>query len=459
MFRRIGYFLSDIGHWLRSHLPGRRFVIALGVLVGLGALGAGGYVAYKGLIEDDPQQPAAAPQAVIERVEASDASAEDLGFPAFATKNTTRVAGADPVADAAGVALATFPSTGGLDGPAAVSLVDVGDWPAAIAASSLVADPVSSPILFTTSGEVPELTTSALRALAPRGSPDTDDKQVFRIGSAAEPEALRTLEVAGETPAEVAAQIDELRGKLTGKEPEHILVASADEPAFAMPAAAWAARSGDPVLFAQRDSVPKATLDALSSHEGVPVYVLGPDTAVSDKAFEEIDKATGGAERIGAPDPVESAIEFARYSDGSFGWNINDPGHGFVLASAERPADAGAAAPLSASGTWGPLLLTDDPAALPSPLRGYLLDLKPGYQDDPTRAVYNHVWVIGDQEAISIPLQAQVDELAELVEVRSGTGSDVLGPPPGAPEPEVQNKAGSDGASKPGAPPKTNKGQ
>src|SRR5919199_6267888 len=33
-----------------------------------------------------------------------------LGFPVFATKNTTRVGGADPVADAAGVAQAIFPS-------------------------------------------------------------------------------------------------------------------------------------------------------------------------------------------------------------------------------------------------------------------------------------------------------------------------------------------------------------
>ncbi len=36
----------------------------------------------------------------------------DLGFPAFATRNTTRVAGADSVANAAGVALATFPPGG-----------------------------------------------------------------------------------------------------------------------------------------------------------------------------------------------------------------------------------------------------------------------------------------------------------------------------------------------------------
>ena len=53
-------------------------------------------------------------------------------------------------------------------------------------------------------------------------------------------------------------------------------------------------------------------------------------------------------------DPVENAIAFARYADGGFGWNINDPGHGFVIANADRPLDAAAAAPLSASGDLGP---------------------------------------------------------------------------------------------------------
>ena len=72
---------------------------------------------------------------------------------------------------------------------------------------------------------------------------------------------------------------------------------------------------------------------------------------------------------------------------------------------------------------------------MPAALRGYLLDVKPGYLNDPTRAVYNHVWLIGDQDAISVGFQAQVDDLAELVQVRSGARSG-LGPPPGAPEHE-----------------------
>jgi ell wall binding domain 2 (CWB2) len=208
-----------------------------------------------------------------------------------------------------------------------------------------------------------------------------------------------------------------------------------------MPAAAWAARSGDPVLFVTRKSVPKPTLKALERHENVPVYVLGPESVVSEKAFKKITEAAPGAERIAGEDPVESAIEFARYTDGTFGWNINDPGHGFVIASTDRPADAGAAAPLSASGTWGPLLVTDDGSKIPSSLRGYLLDLKPGYVDDPTRAFYNHVWIIGDQDAISVPFEAQIDELAALAKVEPGSGGSTLGPPPGEPHSESPDEA------------------
>ena len=57
-------------------------------------------------------------------------AATDLGFPAFATRNTTRVGGADPVADAAAVAQAVFPSRGEDTRPRAVrsSTPPTGAW-------------------------------------------------------------------------------------------------------------------------------------------------------------------------------------------------------------------------------------------------------------------------------------------------------------------------------------------
>ncbi len=46
--------------------------------------------------------------------------------------------------------------------------------------------------------------------------------------------------------------------------------------------------------------------------------------------------------------------------------------------------------------------------------------MKPGYTTDPTRAFYNHVWVIGDGDAISVEQQAEVSELAELAKIGGG---------------------------------------
>jgi hypothetical protein len=406
------YFLADLLHWLRTHR-----LVVLGVLLALVGLAAGGYALLSG-DEDDPTGDAPAPRVVVREIEAPEET-EELGFPAFATKNTTRVAGPDPIADAAGIALAVDPSTGGVPGPDAVSVVDAADWQAGIAAASLVAEPVGAPILISEDGELPELTSSAIGALAPAGSPDTDGHQAFAIGPAAEPDGFDTLQVEGASAAEIAAEIEQLRTRLAG-EPEHILVTTSEDPAIAMPAASWAARSGDPILYVDAEGVPEATREALERHRQVPVYLLGDGNAVPASVLKELEEIGASVDRVGAEDPVENAIEFARYASGSFGWNINDPGHGLVIANVGRPLDAAAAAPLSSSGSWGPLLVTTDAGSLADSLRGYLLDLKPGYETDPTRAVYNHVWVVGDPEAVSVEVQAQIDELAEVAPVRSG---------------------------------------
>jgi hypothetical protein len=417
--------------------PSRRALLGAALALILVGAGVAAFLIVDPDLGDDGERPAPAPKVVVREEEPPEAP-PDLGFPAFATKNTTRIAGSDAVADAAGAALAVFPSTGGVEGPDAVALVPSDDSNAGIAASVLTADPIRAPILLGEPGEVPDLTVDALISLAPQGSPETGDTQLFRIGDVEAPDGLRDQAVRGENPAELAAEIEALRRELTDEDPRHILLASADEPAFAMPAAAWAARSGDPVLFVQRKSVPGDTLETLKRYEDVPVYLIGPESAASGKVTDELEEAGIEVDRVAGEDPVENAIAFARFSaqDG-FGWGITDPGHGLVVANAERPEDAGAAAALSASGKWGPLLLIERADVLPPALEGFLLDIKPGYVDDPTRALYNHVWLIGNSGAIGVDVQAQIDELAELAKVESGTG---------APEPE--SEAEGQGGSK-----------
>jgi putative cell wall binding repeat protein len=344
-------------------------------------------------------------------------TAEELGYPAFATSNTTRVGGAEPTSNAAGVALATYPSTDEAHRPVAVVLVEAGDWQGAIAAAVLMAEPLGAPLLATEADAIPEPTAQALEALDPRGDADTKEAEAFAIGAASVPDDLQATKVGATGGAATAAAIAGLRDRLFGRAPRHIVVAPLAKPGFAMPAAAWAARSGDPVLFAGVDRLPGKTAAALRRHPNTPVYVLGPSSAISSQVVRKIAAIGDRVRRVSGEDPVANAIALARYDDGDFGWNVNDPGHGFVVARSDSPLDAAAAAPLSASGTWGPLLLTDRADTLPTALRGYLLDVKPGYTTDPTRAFYNHVWVIGDEDAIDVSQQAEIDELAELARI------------------------------------------
>ena len=347
-------------------------------------------------------------------------TAEQLGYPTFATGNTTRVGASDPASNAAAVALAVFPATTAAQRPAAVTLVDAEDWAGAIAAAVLMSAPLRAPLLISGPDELPDPTSQALAALDPQGNGASGGTGIFAIGDVSTPEEARTTSVDAGDAAATAAAIAALRDRLFGGAPTHIVLAPSGQPQFAAPAAAWAARSGDPVLFAEGDVVPKPTLTVLRRHPRVPVYVLGPSSAISSQATRTIAKVGGEVHRVSGEDAVTNAIALARYADDGFGWNVNDPGHGFVLARDDAPLEAAVTAPLSASGTWGPLLLSDSATTLPAALREYFLDVKPGYTTNPTRAFYNHVWVIGDQEAIDVNQQAEVNELAELAKIGGG---------------------------------------
>ena len=55
---------------------------------------------------------------------------------------------------------------------------------------------------------------------------------------------------------------------------------------------------------------------------------------------------------------------------------------------------------------------------------------------------------MGDEAAVSVDFQVEVDEIAEVAPIRSGSGESILGPAPGTPEPEDgarQQDSGADG--------------
>ena len=355
-------------------------------------------------------------------VEAEDEeAAEKLGFPSSATRNTIRVGGSDAAADAAGVAGALYPATGTSDRPTAVALVDQDDWQTAIAASVLAGPPIGAPLLLSDGNQLPAVTEDTLERLEPRGSDLSEDAQVIRIGpDVARPEGYKTALIQGEDPYERAAAIDRFFSAARGRPSGDVVLYSGERAEWAMPAASWAARSGDAVLPVEADSIPRPVARALADHERPNVYLLGPERIISERVADRLKerRLARSINRIEGETPVENAIAFARYQKGDFGWKVNIPGYNFAIASTTRPADAAAAAPLATRGVFAPLLLTDDPEALPEALESYLLSVQPGYEGDPRDAVYNRAWILGDDTAISVRQQAQIDTITELIPVQ-----------------------------------------
>jgi hypothetical protein len=363
-------------------------------------------------------------------------AAQKLGFPTIATKNTTRVPGADPITDAAVVALTVFPSAAPGTHPSAVTLAPSDDWQAALAASVLMAPPLHAPVLLSGSSSLPAATADALTTLAPTGSGAAAGAQLIRVGALPAVKGMHSSAIGGSDPYTLAAGIDRFQSAVAGRPSDAVVIASATNAAYAMPAAGWAAESGNPILFVGASGIPAATRQALLTHSKPHIYVLGPANVIPDATLHQLGKY-GTVKRVSGADPAANSVAFAIYRDpactfgqacahvpGSFGWALRSPGHGYVLLNTSRPLDAAAAAALSGSGDYGPDLLVENASTLPKSVLNYFLDYAtPGYtQEGPTAAVYNHAWIIGDDSAVSLSVQAEVDRLLEAVP-QTGNGN------------------------------------
>lgn len=337
------------------------------------------------------------------------ATGDAPSIPVSATKNTARVPGSNAIEVAAGASLAVYPGAG--QRPASVSLADASSWPAVVAGASLMAPPLKAPVLLTDGGEVPETTARAIEQL------DPSTGKLLRLGAAGAPEGADTVSIGGADPYTLAGNIDAYRARLTGRWSRSVVVAASDEPAYAVPAAAWAAKSGDPVLFTARDRLAPATAAAIREHGRPSIFILGPASAISGRVADDLARL-GKVTRISGSSAAATSVAFAKFSKGGFGWGASDPGHGFQFAGPGDPAAAGASAPLAASGIYGPMLVLNRDGSLPAAVREYLKDIRPGYSSDPVRGVYNHGWLVGDAGTVPAETQAEIDELLEIRPVR-----------------------------------------
>jgi hypothetical protein len=361
------------------------------------------------------------------------APVEAQGAVTITTRNTTRVGGSDAIVDAASVARVSYPGLTSGTRPQAVVIADQHDWAAALAAAPLAAAPLGAPLLYAEGESLPKVTLEALEAMRPTGSPVLG-AQVIEIGTHAKLPARWTVRtVPGANGPTLAAEVARMLTQLQGKHPDRAIVLDTDGPrALQMAAPGLAAESGAPLLTTGAATLAPETESALRLLDRPTIYVMngaalgrGVLAALAKLGHvTTIPQAASGETATAAT----TSIEAARYTDGAFGWGVKDPGHGLVFASAQRPFDAPGAALLSATGEYGPLLVLENPDGLPPELSSYLGDIQPAYTSapefQPVRGVYNHGWLIGDEKAISLSTQAQIDSLLEISPRKQGSAEE-----------------------------------
>ena len=393
-----------------------------------------------------------APSIVVESAPQPEA-AEEIGFPEFATRNTTRVGGADAIASAAGVALASYPSLGGVGGPGAVTSPRRTPgrrrwrrprWPPIRSRRrSCCRDP----------DEVPELTAKALggaladRARGGRRRPGIRRRRRRRSrgprdrGDRGQPTRPRSRR--GSTPSAPGSPARRTRARSSWSAPRR--------PAFAMPAAAWAARSGDPILFAAGERVPDATLEVdprarqdadLRARPRVRDRSEGGQGARAAGRVGDEDRRLGGSgrelDRLRALHRRRLRLEHQRSRTR-------------LRRSPTRAARSTPPPPRRCRRAASPDRCSSPRTARTSrrASEGFFSDTQPGFVDDPSRALYNHVWLIGDTDALSVAFQAQVDELTKLAPVSApaprGPSSDRSRERPRTSPPPVDGGGGLEG--------------
>ena len=343
-----------------------------------------------------------------------ESGAADLGMPAAATKNTTRIDSSDPAVSAAAIARATYPGKA----PGTVVLADGGDWRDALTASVLSGSPLRAPVLLSDGGDMPDATRDALKALSPTGSADAGGAQVVRVGDVPRPAGLKAVDVTAATAEETARAMDTFASGVAGKPSRTVIVTSSEKPEIAMTAAGWSARSASPILFATRDAVPEVTKLAIQAHDRPRIYLLGARTSCRRRSSRRWpgsgrSRASPARMRRRRRSPPPGCATEQR------GGPSTIRATGSSSSPRRRPALAAAAAPLSDSGAYGPPLVLPADGSLPAPLREYLLDIQPGYAESPVRGVYNHGWIVGDRTLVPLATQSAIDELLEISPNRS----------------------------------------
>ena len=373
-------------------------------------------------------------------------------------KNVARIGGATDAETATHVLQASYPATRSENRPGLIVTV-ADDWCMALAATPLIARPTNAALVVGGPAGVdadaareiermrgtsvalpspspfpsPSGPTTQLSMPVPSPQPAISQPMLLSVGAASAGD-LNAEVITGE-PSSVAAAIDERRVRQGVNPSSNVIVVAADaDYRWALPAGAYAARTGTPILFVTKDGVPPATATALQ-RRGIQtrIFVLGPIAAVSRNVFDNL-KQFGTVTRIEGGDFATNAVRFAEFRDESadFGWGHNGRGPrqwattNTILVNGDRWQDGVFGAHLARAGKSGPLLFTERDR-LPGVVDNYLWRQRPVFANTPAEGPFNSVWVVGSFDRIAYGTQAWADYSQEIEQYMTLSDSAVSG--------------------------------
>lgn len=323
------------------------------------------------------------------------------------TKDSTRLVEENPMALSAATAQTLFPE-GSEARPGAVIQAPADTWQAGVAAAPLVRW-LNGPLLLDNGAA--EVETEVDR-LQPEGVNALDGATVVQVGLGRTPSSDQATPIQAESAAELAAQVDTLVERLRGEVQSNVWLVP-DDPGYAVPVAYWAAQSGEVILFGS-NPLPEATRQALERRSGqARIYWVGP--GLED---EDLNRY-GTIQQIEGEDGIAAAVALAAYRDEATGagWGIHgsryNANHNFVLANPADPAMAVAGLSLGRFGKFGPLLWLERDQ-IPLATDQYLWKMKPEFFNTPAEGPFNHLWLLGGAEQISVKVQGQADLSQEI---------------------------------------------
>jgi SpoIID/LytB domain protein len=194
-----------------------------------------------------------------------------------------------------------------------------GDIPVDALTGTVLAKKFNSPLLLTTSSNVPQTVLDKIKTLKPStvyvlgGKAAISDDVIKQIQTT----GIEVKRIAGDTRYQTAVKIAEQITSST----ELIITSGSSESPDALSIASYAAKNQIPILVTPSNGLPNDVKDYIKNHQISKAYVIGGTVAVSNNVVNEMkDLGINNIERIAGEKRYDTSVEIAK----RFNFDLNN---------------------------------------------------------------------------------------------------------------------------------------